>query len=287
MMHAASGAFHGIGEQISLYTFMNSLSERAKQQIAILIYFVAFTVFALIARALPPTYDFTYDFTLSFITTWPGTCLGVLLVYLFSRGADETKRIRAMFIGGLFTDIVCNFAASKFPDGTPNAALSIPLLALGNLGVLAAAIAIGLLVARGLQKPNYLIMAAIVGAVTDIFSVSAGPSKHVLDSQMFPYVSYQWGVASTGGIFPCVGAGDFIFLALYFAGVRRFNLDDRKTLVAMCLAIATGYLSLLLYPNGIPALPFMATFLLLVHGRDLVAQMRELNLEPKANQGAL
>ena len=116
-------------------------------------------------------------------------------------------------------------------------------------------------------------MAAIVG-VTDIFSVYAGPSKHIISSQAFLYFSYQWGVLGEG-VIPCVGAGDFIFLSLYFAGARRFGLNERKTLVAMIAAFGIGFLTLLVSPSGIPALPFMAALLLVVHGRELKAQMKQ------------
>ena len=128
---------------------------------------------------------------------------------------------------------------------------------------------LGWLVSRGLKKPSYLITAAVVGALTDIFSVYMGPSKLVLSSDVFPYVSYQWGLAGQG-VMPCVGAGDFIFLCLFFAGARRFGLDDRKTFWAMTVAFGLGFLSIAFSPMGVPALPFMAALLLLVHWRELM-----------------
>jgi len=112
-------------------------------------------------------------------------------------------------------------------------------------------------------------MAAVVGAVTDLFSVYAGPTKHLVKTSVFPYVSYQWGLIGNGGIFPCVGMGDFIFLVLYFAGVRKFGLDQKKTLMAMAGAIVVGFLSILVSPRGVPALPFMSVGLLLVNMRAL------------------
>jgi hypothetical protein len=132
-----------------------------------------------------------------------------------------------------------------------------------------AAISVGLLVGRGLQKPNYLIMAAIVGALTDIYSVYSGPTKQIVSSNAFSYLSFHWGIIGQGGVGPIVGVGDFVFLTLFFFGARRFGLDDRKTFVAMLVAFAVGFLFTLISPAGIPALPFMAAALLLTHGREL------------------
>ena len=237
---------------------------------ALLAYFVLFAAFGIAAARMP----LREDLLPSFLTAWFGACVGIALVYLLSRVPDKSNTLLGLVLGGLFADGVCNFVVAKAGNNAPES-LRLPLIAFGNLGLIAAAVGLGVLVARGLQKPNYLIMAAIVGAVTDIFSVYAGPSKAIIASpSVFPYVSYQWGVIGQGAVISCVGAGDFIFLALYFAGTRRFGLNDRKTFVAMSAAFALGFLSLLFSPRGIPALPFMAIMLLLVHGPALKAQMR-------------
>jgi hypothetical protein len=236
------------------------------------VYFGCFFAFAVLAQSWPQSESFFPQFW----TAWCGAIIGIWLVFWFSREVDKPRNLALLIGGGLCADVLCNrLAIQASPDSS---ALSSPLqwlfLACGNLGVVAAAIGIGVIVARGLQKPNYLIMAAIVGALTDIFSVFSGPSKVTLHSEVFPYVSYQWGVVGHGTIIPIVGAGDFLFLALYFSGVRRFHLSENKTLIAMCVDFALGFLSLLVRPEGIPALPFMATLLLIVHGRELRNQMR-------------
>jgi hypothetical protein len=240
----------------------------------LLAYLSCFLFLAALAQRLPLSERFFPQFW----TAWFGAVIGIWLVFLFSRDADEPQRLRWRIFGGIGVDIVCNRVAAMVPPGQEGV-LQWLFLALGNLGMMAVAIAAGILVARGLQKPNYLIMAAIVGAVTDIFSVYSGPSKFTMNSSVFPYVSYQWGVVGQGGTIPIIGAGDFIFLALYFAGTRRFHLSETKTFVAMCAAFGVGFLSILVIPQGVPALPFMAMMLLLVHGRALNAQMRALKAE--------
>jgi hypothetical protein len=254
----------------------NSLrnGRRANWPFSLLLYYVIFLLFTVLASLKPLASDAgRLELLPSLFTAWCGATVGILLVWRFLRRQRKLS-VMALIAGGAVGDIVCNFLAVRLGEGSaghwfPRAAL----LATGNLGVLAAAIGAGVLVGRGLQKPGYLVMAAIVGALTDIFSVYAGPSKHVLSSAIFPYLSFQWGTWGLG-IIPCVGAGDFIFLSLYFFGAKRFGLDERRTLVAMLVAFGLGFLSLLISPNGIPALPFMSALLLLTHGRELKGKMK-------------
>lgn len=194
-----------------------------------------------------------------------GSCVAVTLVWLWSDGHEDDAMLRAMIIGGVLLDLVFHTLARWIRLQVLADALS----GVANLGLLLAAIGVGIWVARGLQKPHYLVMAAIVAALTDIFSVYAGPTKHLVMTGAFRYLSFAWGILGSGGVQGIIGSGDFIFLALFFNGVRRFDLDDRKTLHAMNAALATGFLSTLISPQGIPALPFMAVALLLVHWREL------------------
>lgn len=245
---------------------------------ALLAYLICFFAFSFIAKQMPLSDSFYPQFW----TAWCGAIVGIWLVFVFSRDAEHPRHLWMLIAGGVVADILFNGLAVHFNQGGESPR-RLFFLALGNLGVLAAAIGAGILVARGLQKPNYLIMAAVVGAVTDIFSVYSGPSKLTMNSQMFPYVSYQWGVIGHSGATPIVGAGDFIFLALYFAGARRFHLPEGKTFIAMCLAFGLGFFSLVFIQQGVPALPFMATFLMLAHYRELNAQMRALKATSPEN----
>jgi hypothetical protein len=231
-------------------------------------YAALFLLFACLALVRPADGAFATIFFSALV----GAGVGITLAYAFSHGNTDGAALRTLIVSGVLIDVVCNFSATR-ADGLMW--LWVPLIGVGNLGLLMAATGVGLLVGRGLQKPNYLVMAAIVGALTDIFSVYAGPSKHLIGSAAFPYVAFHWGLIGQGSVLPMIGAGDFIFLALYFYGARKFGLDDRKTLAAMMAAFAVGFLSTLFFPQGVPALPFMSAALLIVHGRELKAKMRE------------
>lgn len=245
----------------------------------LIFYFLAFFACALISQGFlsfwkPPGFDGSLpSLILPLLSAWLGASIAIAIVFAVSkkRSASQinNRELLVFLGGGMLLDFAFNFTALKLAAGqSPSTPAALGATAIANLGVLATAIALGWLVARGLKKPSYLLTAAVVGALTDIYSVYFGPSKQVLSSAVFPYVGFQWGIFGQG-VIPCVGAGDFVFLALFFVGVRRFGLNDSKTLIAMIAAFGLGFLSLVLSPKGIPALPFMTALLLLVHGREL------------------
>lgn len=215
-----------------------------------------------------------------FISAWAGACVGIALVFRFSRGSDDNWSLWKLVAGGMAVNGLFNFCAIAFSarivelyklPAVPPAYLWlwVPFFAIGNLGVLSAALGIGQLVARGMKKVNYLIVAVTAGAVSDLISVFAGPSKVTLQSDFFPYVAYHWGLIGMGEVVPMVGAGDFIFLAIYFAGARRFGLDTRKSLLAMFAAFGAGFAMSAFYIIALPALPFMGVAFLAVHRQEL------------------
>ena len=121
-------------------------------------------------------------------------------------------------------------------------------------------------------------MAAIVAAVADFISVSVGPTRHIIGTDVAPYISLHWGIVGMGGVATIVGMGDFLFLSLFFVGARKFGWNTRLTLAAMCLALAVAFLSMLLLPRPLPALPFLAVALLAVHGKDIYRGLRPRKL---------
>lgn len=253
------------------------------------LYGVSFLVFAALAAAFPENNDLTWQALLPVVgCAMVGAVVGIVGVWAFSNLPTESRFVVRVILAGAVVDIACNLAAAKvFGKAFPLGAAAMHGLA--NLGLLAAAIGAGLLVGRGLQKPNYLVVAATVGAVTDVFSVYGGPSKHVLASEdIFPYISFHWGMVGTGGVNEAVGAGDFIFLALYFYGARKFGLNERKTLIAMMVSVVIGlvvtYFGALNGMAGVPALPFFSVGLLLVHRRELKQMMAAEKVKEAASQ---
>jgi len=263
---------------------MTPILDLARSRRALLVYFAVFTAFTVAALRLQVA-----EAPLPFLASaWVGACAGILVVYWWSMLPDDTWTLWKLVAGGMVADILFKYVALTVEEGIYKSGwstdflwLRAALLGVGNVGLLAVGIGAGLLVVRGMKKPSYLVMAAIVCAVTDIVSVYKGPSAGTRTSDFFPFVAYHWGLIGQGDVVPCVGLGDFIFLALFFAGVRRFGMNDRKTFVAMCAAFAVGLLALLVLP-AVPALPFMSLALLLVHARELRLLLKQ---DSAASQG--
>jgi hypothetical protein len=239
---------------------------------AVTLYLLGYLSFAYAALSVPATE--TPNIVGLFLSAIVGGAAGIIWIWAFGVGRTDNQALLRLILVGAVIDGVFNYSAVRLAKaGGPELGEAL-LLGVGNLGMMAAAVGAGLWVGRGLQKPNYLVMAAIVGAVTDIFSVYAGPSKNMLSSGFFPYISFHWGLISSGVVTEIIGAGDFIFLALYFFGARKFGLDDRKTLLAMIAGVGLGFITNLVFSLPVPALPFFAVALLVVHGRELKRQMQ-------------
>ena len=202
-----------------------------------------------------------------------GAFVAIYLIFFFTgiklEWQTSWKRYGLLFILGSAVDGISNYLTHSSWLGVPNHALILVLTGVANVGMLFAAVGIGLIVAQGMRQVNYLVMAAIVAAATDIISVFMGPTKHLITTDAFAYLSFQWGILGLGDISPIIGMGDFIFLALFFTGVRKFGWAAHKTLYAMCFALAIGLLSTLYGPRALPALPFMAVALLITHVNDI------------------
>lgn len=227
--------------------------------------YLAFTT----ASLLLPANDNMSALLLSAIV---GALVAVLAVFYLCELFAGLNYATTLIVTGVTVDVLYNILAHRHHGSDLFDTLhGAGLQGLANIGLLIAATGAGLLAARGLQHPNYLVMAAVVGALTDIFSVYHGPTKIIISTQAFPYMSYHWGLIGGGGIAPCVGIGDFLFLALYLAGASKFGLNRNSTLVAMCAAFVLGFLTLLVSPGGIPALPFMSAALLATHWKSLRA----------------
>lgn len=141
----------------------------------------------------------------------------------------------------------------------------IGLFVADELRVLAAA-ALGLSLARYVTTPGVAFLIAVLAAISDLFSVLAGPTKLLLREEspaldflvlIFPTFGHPLGFG--------LGLSDFIFIALFSYMSLLLDLHYIATIVACCtaafLAMATG----LLIHVPTPALPFISLAFLLAN----------------------
>jgi dienelactone hydrolase len=146
-----------------------------------------------------------------------------------------------------------------------------------GLGLLLWTGAAGWLVSLGLKRPSYVLLAALVGAVLDIYMVFFGRTGEVVAARegagrlWVDLGTLGWPVLGSDRFYGVVGAGDFVFLALFLAAAQRFGFGLVRNIWAQLAALSTGFLVahtlVLLLPElvGLPALPFMAAFLLMAN----------------------
>lgn len=145
----------------------------------------------------------------------------------------------------------------------------MPVLA--NAGRLAAAAALGAMLARLVERASWIAFLAVMAALVDIWSVYArggvtnrllesgdAPAGRVVDLLLFT------GPSVEGAPQFAVGITDLVFLALFLCWAHDWRLDMRVVALALLagtwLGLATGEL----LDSLVPLLPFLALAMLLV-----------------------
>lgn len=154
--------------------------------------------------------------------------------------------------------------------------LPLVVLYLANVLRLCAAASLGLALARYVTSPGVALLIAAVAAVSDLFSVLAGPTRVLLreDSPVLDLLVL---------IFPSFGTplgfaldlSDFIFLALFAYMSLLLTLRYRLTLVGCCAAIILATITALSLERPLPALPFISLCFVLVNARDIYTATRK------------
>lgn len=169
----------------------------------------------------------------------------------------------------LAVDWVLNGPVAKVlrPEANPWPKLGLVFFA--DLVIVVLSLCLGMLVACGLRRQAYIVLAAIVGAVADCYSVFGGPTSHIVKTSAVNFMILQWPLLGQGEIGGVIGMGDFLFLALFLAGARKFGFHPGRNLAAMVLAFAVGYTVVLTTGKGLPALPFMGVAFFAVNWKKL------------------
>ena len=147
-----------------------------------------------------------------------------------------------------------------------------------NLFLLGAALSLGVLVGKQVEKASHIFAIVVLGSVMDLWSVSGGVTKEIAAS---PYSCYyfllNWTLAGKGGVtYPLIGATDFLFVTLFLFLAHRFHLSVSRNALGMAAAVALSILCALVFQRGVPVLPFMAAAVLVLNFREILPDRREL-----------
>lgn len=198
-------------------------------------------------------------------------CVTLLLhgLSLLARGR-ETPRLLALCAATAAAGAA--FSLLSRPETLDSSPGLLALLSLisANLLRIAAAVFLGISLARQVSSIGVVLLVVGVAGAADLWSVFAGPTKTlvaqdspVLDVLLLPFPTFG-SVLGFG-----LGVSDFVFLAL-FAGVSRtLGLRYTATLIGLCAAAFLALSAGLLLGRPLPALPFIAGAFLLLNA-DLI-----------------
>jgi hypothetical protein len=140
---------------------------------------------------------------------------------------------------------------------------------------LVAAAALGALLARAIERLSWLVILAVIAAVTDIWSVvsDSGLSNSLLDSSggggnspadRLVDVLMFTGPRVDGTPLFQLGVTDLVFLALFLAWAHDWRFDMRVVTGALIAGAWAAILTTVVTDTTVPVLPFLAGAMILV-----------------------
>ena len=167
--------------------------------------------------------------------------------------------------------IVCKNIGSKFIG-------SLPQRGFINFFIIVLSFAFGSLLSYIVREKNLLVPVMICCAFIDIWTCTQGFVSKVIAKTPEIVSGVSSGVSMLGGsnisipILATIGPGDFIFSALVFSVVIRFNMNSRKTFWYMFGFLTFGMLLIVL--GLLPILPALICVAL----GTIIANRKEFNL---------
>jgi hypothetical protein len=123
-----------------------------------------------------------------------------------------------------------------------------------------AAVLLGTLLGRVMEAPSWLLAAAIVAFLADLWSVFAGPTKVVVERApvVLDYALVHFPML--GSTLPGAGLGmtDLLFVAVFVTGSRRVGLRPRASFLAMLASFVLTLCLTVALDRALPALPLLA-----------------------------
>lgn len=134
-----------------------------------------------------------------------------------------------------------------------------------NLSLICIALCAGCLVCSGVKKKTHIIPLAFAAGMADIWSVTQGVTKHVVQSETsMSYLLLHFPVMGKG-IQPMIGVADFIFAVLFMSLAYRFNLSIKRSNFAIAGSFLGAVTIAVLTRQSIPVLPVMGFCFITVH----------------------
>ncbi len=142
--------------------------------------------------------------------------------------------------------------------------------ALASLGVLLAAVLLGVIIARfAILDVDLLLLVFVLYIVIDTYSVFLGPTQAIIarGGSALNLLTVRFPLLTTSRIVPSIGATDFLVWAAGLQAAFRFRFPYSASFAALALGLAASALISAVTNRPVPALPLMMIFYLILNRR--------------------
>lgn len=232
-------------------------------------YLVLGTILPLVNLRLPLVVGITISIALLMI-------LQLLLVVSLARVQMSSKVCLSVLLPAAGLTIALSFIMGKWEIRNP-ALLSFSM-SMRSLTMMVTGGSLGYLVSFIVREPNLLLPCAVFAAMVDYWSVTWGPLSHMLEKKASVVAAASVQMPALGRVSPVtmIGVGDFLFLALFFGVLYRFNMNAKGTFW-IGYALLTVSMFLVLYGRtALPALVPMGAAVIIANYRYFRLRREEL-----------
>jgi len=148
-----------------------------------------------------------------------------------------------------------------------------------GFSLITAGYGMGALLARMVESVRYIVPMCAVATIADIWSVIAGPTRKIIESEsrialQHAFVVYP-AAAGASEIQPVAGVTDLVFVALFLCLASRLGLDVRRAALGMFAGLAAG-LAIASLVGGVPGIPFLAAGFVVTSWKDVRPGRKEI-----------
>lgn len=166
-------------------------------------------------------------------------------------------------VGGVALDVIFSRVAAIGDEGALPAGLA-------SLGVLLAAVLVGVIIARfAILDVDLLLLVFVLYILIDAYSVFLGPTQAIIarGGAALNLLTVRFPLLTTSRIVPAIGATDFLVWAAGLQAAYRFRFPYRASFAALALGLAASALISAVSSRPVPALPLMMIFYLILNRR--------------------
>jgi hypothetical protein len=218
--------------------------------------------------------------TLNLVSTAVFVATPIFALFRAAEAKWTPKTALAFLIGGVLSQASLLLFASVLGRSLP----ALICLSFAQIGLICWCVGLGGLLGTKLKDLNLLVPVTIFLGCFDLFLVFApvGPTRIIMEAapKVLPTIGYaipklvNAPTAAPIEPFAVVGPADFVFMAMFFIALYRFDMRPRQTLIALVPTLL-AYLALSALLGAIPLLPPIAVVVLVVNWRCFTMNKEE------------